>query len=411
MADRTIAFLSSYVPRECGVGTFARDLATGIDQVWPDRPSAVVAINDPDAQYDYGRKVIYEVDQGQPETYVQAARFLNRQHRVKLVSVQHEFGLYGELRDGVVTRDYLVPFLQELKKPAVVTMHTVLPHPGDELRAKVREFYDLTAATVVMVNMAAMILGEDYGLAEHDENGQYVPPSKLHTIVHGVPNIALPKRRGHLRRSLDQDIILSTFGLLSPGKGIEYVIQAMPMILEQHPRTMYLILGTTHPDLRRQQGEDYRNYLLQLVHDLKVEKHVRFNNRFLAQNEVVQYLKATDIYITPYLNRNQITSGTLAYALGAGRAIISTPYLYAQEALAEGRGLFAEFRSAKSIANCVNQILGTPGLQEHLQAQATAYGARMSWRCVAESYIELFNTIAPDVKRAEPLSKGAYAQA
>lgn len=225
--------------------------------------------------------------------------------------------------------------------------------------------------------------------------------------MHGVPNIALPKRGGHLRRSLNQDIVLSTFGLLSPGKGIEYVIQAMPMILEQHPRTMYLVLGTTHPDLRRHQGEEYRNYLLQLVHDLKLEKHVRFNNKFLAQNEVVQYLKATDIYITPYLNRNQITSGTLAYALGAGRAIISTPYLYAQEALAEGRGMLAEFRNAELIANCVNQILGTPGLQEHLQAQATAYGARMSWRCVAEQYIELFNAIAPDETLALPLTKGA----
>lgn len=158
MAERTIAFLSSFVPRECGVGTFTRDLASGIDQVRPDRLSSVVAINDPDGQYDYGRKVIFEVDQGQPETYVEAAQFINRQNRIKLVSVQHEFGLYGELRDGVVTRDYLAPFLKTLKKPSVVTMHTVLPHPSDELRAKVREIYELSSASVVMVNMAAMIL-------------------------------------------------------------------------------------------------------------------------------------------------------------------------------------------------------------------------------------------------------------
>jgi glycosyltransferase involved in cell wall biosynthesis len=394
MAERTVAFLSSYVPRECGVGTFSRDLSVGVDQVLPDRPSLVVAINDPDGQYDYTRKVVFEVDQGQPDTYIEAARFLNKQSRVKLVSVQHEFGLYGELRDGAVSYDYLVPFLRHLRKPSVVTMHTVLPHPGENLCQKVREIYDNSDASVVMVNMAAMILGEDYGLAQRGPDGQYVPPAKLHTIPHGVPNIALPKRNTGLRRSLHQDAILSTFGLLNPGKGLEYVIQAMPMILEQHPRTIYLILGTTHPDLRRHQGEGYRNYLLSLVHDLKLEKHVRFNNRFLPQTELVQYLKATDVYITPYLNRNQITSGTLAYALGCGKAIVSTPYLYAQEALAEGRGMLAEFRSPESIANCVNQILGTPGLKEHLQAQASAYGAEMSWRRVAERYVELFDQVA-----------------
>ncbi|GAC1399079.1 MAG: glycosyltransferase family 4 protein [Chloroflexota bacterium] len=395
MAERgTVAFLSSFVPRECGVGTFTRDLSTGVDQARPERPSVVVAINDPDGEYDYARKVVFEVDQGLTETYVEAARYLNKQSRVKVVSVQHEFGLYGELRDGAVTQDHLVPFLQELKKPSCVTMHTVLPHPGDNLRQKVREIYDNSDASVVMVNMAAIIMAEDYGLAEHGAEGEYQPPRKLHAIPHGVPNIALPKRDGHVRRNMHSEAILSTFGLLSPGKGLEYVIKAMPMILEQHPQTMYLILGATHPDLRRHQGETYRNYLLELVHDLKLEKHVRFNNRFLPQTELVQYLKATDIYVTPYLNRNQITSGTLAYALGCGKAIISTPYLYAQEALAEGRGMLAEFRSPESIANCVNQILGTPGLKEHLQAQSSAYGAEMSWRRVAERYLELFDELA-----------------
>jgi len=394
MPERAVAFLSSYVPRECGVGTFARDLSTGVDQARPERPSVIVAINDPDGQYDYSRKVVFEVDQGLPETYVEAARYLNKQKSVKLVSVQHEFGLYGEFRDGAVTRDHLAPFLRELKKPSVVTLHTVLPNPGDNLRQKVREIYELSSASVVMVNMAAMILAEDYGLAEQNDVGMFAPPSKLRTIPHGVPNIALPKRGGHLKRALHQDAIISTFGLLSPGKGLEYVIQAMPMILEQHPNTIYLVLGTTHPDLRRHQGENYRNYLLELVHDLKLEKHVRFNNRFLPQTELVQYLKATDVYVTPYLNRNQITSGTLAYALGCGKAIISTPYLYAQEALAEGRGLLAEFRSPESIANCANQILGTPGLKEHMQAQAAVYGAEMSWRRVAERYLELFDEMA-----------------
>jgi len=194
MAERTVAFLSSYVPRECGIGTFTRDLSTGVDQVQPDRPSIVVAINDSDAQYDYSRKVVFEVDQGLPETYVEAARFLNKQSRVKLVSVQHEFGRYGELRDGIVTRDYLVPFLEEIKKPAVVTMHTVLPHPGENLRDTVRAIYDHSNASVVMVNMAAMILGEDYGLAERGPDGQYLPPPKLHTSPTACPTSLCPRR-------------------------------------------------------------------------------------------------------------------------------------------------------------------------------------------------------------------------
>ncbi len=387
------AFVSSYVPRECGIATFTRDLHTGLDQVRRGQQSLVVAINDQDAEYAYARRVVFQIDQSDPQSYVEAARYINRS-RVQVVSVQHEFGLYGTLFDGKVAQDYLVPFLRELKKPVVVTMHTVLPQPSDSLKAMVREVYELSDAIVVMVNVAALILAEDYGLAENKRNEPFIAPRKLHTIPHGVPQVEMPRRSYNFKKALREENIVATFGLISSGKGLEYVIEAMPMVVEKNPNTVYLILGATHPEVRRREGERYREQLMELARTHGVQKRVRFNNRYLPQSELVAHLKAIDIYITPYLSRNQITSGTLAYALGAGKAIISTPYLYAQEALAEGRGLLAEFRSAESIANCINQILGTPGLKEHMQEQAYAYGREMSWTRVAERYDALFREVA-----------------
>ena len=392
-AGPVVAFVSSYVPRECGIATFTRDLHTGLDQVRHGQQSLIVAINDPGAEYAYARRVIFQIDQSDPDSYVEAARYLNRS-RVQVVSLQHEFGLYGTIAAGQVKADYLLPLLRELRKPAITTLHTVLPQPSESLKATLREIYELSAATVVMVNMAALILAEDYGLAKSVPGGPFIMPPKLHTIPHGVPRVEMPRRSYNFKRALHEENLLATFGLISSGKGLEYVVKAMPQIIEQHPNTAYLILGATHPEVRRREGERYREYLIELARDRGVQRHVRFNNRYLPQSELVAHLKAIDIYITPYLNRHQITSGTLAYALGAGKAIISTPYLYAQEALAEGRGLFAEFRSAESIANCVNQILGTPGLKEHLQEQAYAYGEEMSWTRVAERYDELLRDVA-----------------
>lgn len=388
-----VAFVSSYVPRECGIATFTRDLHTGLDQVRHGQQSLIVAINDQDAEYAYARRVVFQIDQSDPHSYVEAARYLNRS-RVQVVSIQHEFGRFGALKDGEVTEDHLLPMLRELKKPAIVTMHTVLPQPSESLKAWVREVYERSAAIVVMVNVAALILAEDYGLAENKPDEPFVLPRKIHTIPHGVPQVEMPRRAYNFKKALKEQNLIGTFGLISSGKGLEYVVQAMPQVIAQHPNSAYLILGATHPDVRRREGERYRDYLMDLARQLGVQKHVRFNNRFLPQGELVAHLKSIDVYITPYPNRNQITSGTLAYALGAGKAIISTPYLYAQEALAEGRGLLAEFRSGDSIANCVNQILGTPGLKEHMQDQAYAYGREMSWARVAERYDDLIRQVA-----------------
>jgi glycosyltransferase involved in cell wall biosynthesis len=244
------------------------------------------------------------------------------------------------------------------------------------------------AAIVVMANIARVLLQEDYGLA-----GEAL--AKVVTIPHGVPVCAGSRHQPSLdaaKRALGLlgHRVLATFGLLGEGKGIEYMIGAMPALVAAYPDLVYLVIGETHPEVRKLRGEGYRLELLAQARRLGVERQVRFVNRFLSQTELVRYLAATDVYVTPYLARYQITSGTLAYALGCGKAIVSTPYLYAAEALAEGRGLLAEFRSSESLANAIAQLLANPELRRHIEGQAARYGQEMAWSAVAARYRDLF---------------------
>ena len=235
-----------------------------------------------------------------------------------------------------------------------------------------------------MVNMARLILEKEYGL----------DPSKLYTIPHGVPEVhrTAPDK---VKKSLhfEGQTLLSTFGLLSSGKGIEYVVRALPEVVKRHPDLLYLVIGQTHPEVRRREGERYRNSLYELIKKLNIEKHVRFVNQYLSQHDLIRYLLATDLYITPYIGRYQITSGTLAYALGCGKAVISTPYLYASEALAEGRGVLSEFQNPKSMARCISMLLEEPALRAHCERGAFEYGQAMSWRNVGARYADLFRTV------------------
>jgi glycosyltransferase involved in cell wall biosynthesis len=236
-----------------------------------------------------------------------------------------------------------------------------------------------------MARVGAKILAEDYD----------VDPSRLVTIPHGVPEVR-PMDRQRLKRTLRLDgyTVICTFGLLSRGKGIENVIRALPAILERHPDVLYLVMGATHPQVRKQEGESYRQELLSLARELGVSRQVRFLNQYLTQNHLIRYLQATDIYVTPYRDRNQITSGTLSYALGCGRAIVSTAYVYAAEALAEGRGLLAEFDRPESIARCITLYLDDPAFREKTEARALAYGREMAWPRVGARYADLFRRVA-----------------
>ncbi|HEY8283417.1 MAG TPA: glycosyltransferase [Chloroflexota bacterium] len=343
----------------------------------------IAAINDEGAAYSYPNQVRWTIDQCDPESWKTVAREINAS-RTSLVSIQHEFGIYGKFERNGAFVDHLTGFLDHVEKPIVSTLHTVLPHPRPDLREAIRTLHDRSTAVITMVNMARLILEEEYGL----------DPAKLYTIPHGVPAVrwTAPAR---LKQAMqfENRTILSTFGLLSSGKGIQYVIRALPDVVKAHPDLLYLIIGQTHPEVRRRDGEKYRNSLIELIKKLHLEHNVRFVNQYLTQAQVIRYLQASDLYITPYVGRYQITSGTLAYALGCGKAVISTPYLYASEALAEGRGLLAEFQNPRSFARCISMLLENPALREHCEQSAYEYGQAMSWGNVGSRYADLFRSL------------------
>jgi len=372
------AYIATYPPSECGIATFTKDVVTSVAKYTPFSRPTVVAVKREHEIEPYERIVRFQILKEVKNSYLDAAKFLN-ESSVDIVSVQHEYGIYGG-PDG----EYVLDLVEALEKPAVATLHTVLQNPSPNQKRIIQELGRMCEVLIVMVKTGRQILLDVYG----------VDPKKVTVIPHGVPNVHRVSTAS-VKRALGiaDKLIISTFGLINRGKGIEYVIQAMPKILEKHPNAIYLVLGETHPGVRRHEGESYRNMLTEIIDQLKIHEHVRFNNRFLTLNELVRYLCATDVYITPYLNKDQIVSGTLAYALGCGKAIVSTPYLYAEEVLADGRGLLVDFASPDSIAAAVNRILDDKDLKESLEAAAYRYGRRAAWFNVAIDYLELFHMI------------------
>jgi predicted GH43/DUF377 family glycosyl hydrolase/glycosyltransferase involved in cell wall biosynthesis len=372
-----ISFVSTYPPRRCGVATFTADLINAVREADPSAQCRVAAIDERNSVRAYGSEVRWRIKQGSAMPYRAAAHAIDRSN-AEVVCVQHEFGLYGLWKGGGFVgdhwiegmyEDHLTPFLEELKKPALVTMHTVLPDPSPAIREAVRSIAENAHRLVVMAQTAVEILERDYGINE--------PPL---VIPHGMPHIE-PKGRRRLKAKLGLDgrTIVSTFGLVGPGKGLEYAIEAMPAIAARHPEALYLIAGQTHPELLKERGEEYRNRLQALVDELDLADHVLFVNQYLEQKDVIEYLLASDVYVTPYLDPNQITSGTLSYALGAGKAVVSTPYLHAKEALAKDRGILVEFRSAEAIADAVNSVLDEPKRKARLEKNAYTYANQATW--------------------------------
>jgi glycosyltransferase involved in cell wall biosynthesis len=391
--ELAVAFVGSYPPRACGIATFTRDVSEAVARTGRHISPRIAAITEEGALYRYPRQVRWGIDQQDPTSWRQAAKAINESN-VSVVSIQHEFGIFGRFkRDGTFV-DHLPHFLDEIRKPVIATLHTVLPSPRADLRDPIRYLHDRSVAVVTMVNMARLILEEEYGL----------DPKKLYMIPHGVPEIKqVPLERAKRVMHLEGRTVLTTFGLLSSGKGMQYVIRALPDVVKRHPEVLYLVIGETHPEVRRHEGEKYRNSLIELVKRLGLERHVRFVNQYLNQDQLISYLQATDIYITPYINRNQITSGTLAYALGCGKAVISTPYLYAAEALSEGRGLLAEFGNPKSFARCIRLLLEEPALRDHCERSAREYGKPMGWQAVGNCYADLMYSTVPQARQAPPM--------
>ncbi len=400
-----IAFVSTYPPRRCGIATFTDDLINAIREADPRTQSRVAAIDERNSVRAYGSAVRWRIRQGSAMPYRAAAHAIDRS-TADVVCVQHEFGLYGLWKGGGFVgdqwiegtyEDHLTPFLEELKKPALVNMHTVLPNPSPAIRDAVRSIAESAHRLTVMAETAVDILERDYGITE----------APL-VIPHGMPHIE-PKGRRRLKAKLglDHHTIISTFGLVGPGKGLEYAIEAMPAVAARHPEALYLIAGQTHPELLKQRGEEYRNRLQELVDGLDLGDHVLFVNQYLDQKDIIDYLLATDVYVTPYLDPNQITSGTLSYALGAGKAVVSTPYLHATEALAKDRGMLVDFRSAEGIADAVNAILDDPKLKARLEKKAYTYANQATWPKTGARFLAAMqelvdeHPVAPTRKRQE----------
>jgi glycosyltransferase involved in cell wall biosynthesis len=337
----------------------------------------VVAIIEENGNRRYDSHVHFTIDQHYRASYLRAANFLN-QSDVDVVSIQHEFGIFG----GDWGR-YVLDLYRNLRRPIVTTFHTVLSEPSDEANRIVTEIAELSEAVVVTIESAADLLRERVGISS----------DKVKIVHHGA---ALPEhgRRSYAKRflGLQKRTVLATCGLISSGKGIEHVITALPRLVKERPDLLYLVIGETHPEVRKHEGEAYRQKLISLTNQLHLEDNVQFVDRYLPDDELSVYLQAVDLYVAPYLGKDQVSSGTLTLALGHGKAIVATPTLFAKEVLSGERGIFCEFADSNSIMECMDQILSDPKLKLKLETNAFKYGQEVGWTKVAEQYGELLRS-------------------
>ncbi len=372
------AFVSTYPPRRCGIATFTNDLAAAT------RGREIAVLHPTGQAPSYPHEVHHRIRKDERADYLTTAQSLNR--CVDVVSVQHEYGIWGG-EDG----EHVLDFVRALRVPAVVTLHTVLREPSPHQRTVLAELVGIAEASVVMSRSAANLLTEKYD----------VDRRRLAVIPHGVPNVPLVDS-ATVKSGLGvagRDVILS-FGLLGPGKGYELAIDALPAVAAAHPDVLYVIVGATHPELIRTEGEAYRQKLVDEIQRLGMERHVRFVDRFVGKVELTRWLEAADVFVTPYPNMDQIVSGTLSYAMGAGRAIVSTPYTYAKELLADGRGVLVTPSSVAALADGLNSVLGDAALRAALGQRAHAYSRRMIWPAVGAEYGAMFADLARSSRRA-----------
>jgi glycosyltransferase involved in cell wall biosynthesis len=375
LEKKRVAFLSSYPPRECGIATYSKDLVDSVNKLKILKPSIILAINDKGGYYNYPRNVRFQIESDDIESYKETAEYVNNSD-IDLVHLQHEFGLFGKnWGENIIT------FQERIKKPIITTLHTLLIEPCEDVKRITEKIVEYSNHVTVIARTGINIL----------ENVYEKLPDKIEYIPHGTPNVPFIRSEILRRRlGLKNRIVLSTFGLINRGKGIEYGIRALPKLVKKYPGILYLIIGETHPEVRKYEGENYRKELLELVSELGLEKNVRFENRFLRKSELIRYLQATDIYIIPYTNKDQISSGTLAYAISTGKAIISTPFLHAKEVISEGSAMECKFRDPQSITNCIDTLLNNEDIKHNLEQQAYSYGRDKIWPNIAMEHINLY---------------------
>ena len=370
-----IAFVGNYLPRECGIATFTTDLCNALTDEFGRGRLFAIPVNDPESSYDYPEQVRLELTQEDLESYERAAEFLNFNGN-DLVCLQHEYGIFGG-----PAGHYILALLRKLKMPLVTTLHTVLREPDANQRIVLEEIAHLSDRLIAMSELAAQLLRDVYA----------VPGGKIDVIPHGVPDLPFMDPNYFKDKfGTEGKFVLLTFGLLSPNKGVENVIRALPAILARHPNVVYIVSGVTHPQIRRREGERYRESLQTLAEQVGVSNHLVLNNRFVSSEELVEHVGAADIYITPYRQEAQVVSGTLAIALGAGKAIISTPYWHAKELLAENRGIIVPFEAPDAISEAVLGLLENDAERHAMRKRAYLHSRATTWSRTAKAYMASF---------------------
>ena len=370
-----IAVIGNYLPRQCGIATFTTDLCAAISAEYGTARLLALPVNDTEEGYDYPARVRWSLAQDDLRSYQEAAEFLNF-NNIDMVCLQHEYGIFGGPAGS-----HILQLLRGLKMPVVTTLHTVLREPNPDQLVVMEEIAELSDRLIVMSQLSSQFLQEIFK----------VPGSKIDMVPHGVPDLPFLDPNFYKDRfGVEGKAVLLTFGLLSPNKGIENVIQALPQILSKHKNVVYIVAGATHPHVLRREGDRYRNHLQALAKEVGVEANVIFHNRFVSPEEMVEFIGAADIYITPYRHEAQVVSGTLAYALGAGKAIISTPYWHAIELLDDRRGALVPFQDPDAIARKTVELLDTPAIRHAMRKRAYLFAREMVWKRVAQGYMAKF---------------------
>ncbi|MHA7110324.1 glycosyltransferase family 4 protein [Sunxiuqinia elliptica] len=378
-----IAYIATYPPRECGIGTFTNNLYKSMlhhHHGTPRNEGFVVALDDNDLTYKYPKEVKLSIRQDHQEDYLKAVKYINLSG-ADICILEHEFGIFGG-HSGV----YILPLLHRLEMPLIVTLHTILRNPSYNEKAIMKEICKMATRIVVMSHKAIEFLTTIYD----------VPSAKITLIEHGVPDIHFDAEKSRREFKLDSKKVLLTFGFIGRSKGIETIINSLPLVINKHPNVIYIVLGKTHPNVLRHSGEEYRISLMRLVQKLQLDKHVVFLNEFVDEQDLFKYLYSCDIYITPYLNEAQITSGTLSYAVGVGAAVLSTPYWHAAELLSEGRGRLFNFNDSEHLATTLNDLLDHPEELNEMKRKASAYGEKITWSKTGAKYMDLVSTILED---------------
>ncbi len=370
-----VIFIGNYSPRKCGIATFTTDLCESFSLKFPETTCHVMPVTDIPEGYSYPDRVRFEITEQDIDSYKKAAEFINISN-ADIVCLQHEYGIFGGQSGS-----HILTLLRSIQIPIVTTFHTVLQEPSQRQELIFKEIAELSQAVVVMTMKAVELLTTRYN----------IPEKKIRVIPHGIPEIAFIDPSYYKDQyDVEGKTVLLTFGLLSPNKGIEFVIRALPEIVKTFPSVVYIILGQTHPNLLRNEGENYRIGLQRLATELEVEKHVRFHNRFVSMEDLKEFLVMTDIYITPYLTEQQIVSGTLAYSFGSGNAVISTPFWHAAELLSEGRGILVPFKNSNAISEAVIKLLSNDAERNAIRKKAFLIGKDMTWPNIVEKYKEVF---------------------